>query len=220
MKTINTIVKFCVILLIAAITFGFLCPRGAHAQDTVQDTVQLLEEANAVIASVRAELAESKARLAELEAKEAQIMAEVQVKAEGEGDKTKAKAKTKSKAKVHHTIQLTQGENILQVKKSASGFFAASVANRTFATVNQGYVTLKAGKNIRSKLFAKAKCEPKSKTCEIRVFVNGPGSLVYGNLYRVFGYENLAVRRVFKIGQDLKVSVPKTITLKVSQPEA
>jgi len=220
MRTINTIVtivKFFVILAIAAVALGFVCPCGVHAQTpeqaSVSTTEQLLIEAAATIDSVRSELESSKRKIVELEKREAEIIAEVQERA-----KTKTKVK-EAKVSKNHTIQLTQGENVLLVKKSSAGFFSASVSNRTFATVNQGYVTLKAGKNIKKKLFAKAKCAPKSKTCEIKIYVNGPGSLVYGNLYRVFGYENLAVRRVFEIKQDLKVTVPKTVTLKV-QPEA
>lgn len=115
------------------------------------------------------------------------------------------------KAKTH-TIQLTQGENVLYVQKSSSGFFSAAISNRTFATVHRGYATLKAGKTVKSKLFAKASCPKQKSYCMIKIYVHGSGSLVYGNLYRVFGYENLAVRRVFEISEDLTVTVPKAIT--------
>lgn len=213
MKTINTLLKFALILAIAALALGFFCPCGAHAQSTepatlnVTSTEALLAEAAATIDSVRGELERSKAKIKELEEREAEIMAEVQERA-AKPEVKEAKAKVSK----NHTLQLSQGENVLLVKKSASGFFSAAVSNRTFATVSQGYVTLKAGSKIKRKLFAKAKCPAKSKTCEIKIMVHGKGSLVYGNLYRVFGFENLAVRRVFKIGEDLKVSVPKEIT--------
>ena len=112
-----------------------------------------------------------------------------------------------------HVIQLTKGENTLYVRKDSAGFFSAAVGNRTFATVSGGYATLKAGSNVKAKLFAKASCPKNKSYCMIKVFVNdGPGQLVYGNLYRIFGYENLAVRQVFEIGADLKVTLPRAIT--------
>lgn len=121
--------------------------------------------------------------------------------------KTKAKAKKKT-----HTLTLVEGENTLFVHKDSAGFFSAAISNRTLATVSGGYVTIKAGKQIKSKLFAKPSCPKQKSYCMIKVFVHGPGSLVYGNLYRIFGYENLAVRRVFQINEDLQVTVPRAIT--------
>lgn len=128
------------------------------------------------------------------------------------GPAAPAPAPAAKKKKTTQTLQLQMGENTLFVAKSSAGFFSAAVSNRTFATVHGGYATIKVGKQIKSKLFAKPSCPKQKSYCMIKIYVHGPGSLVYGNLYRIFGYENLAVRRVYQINEDLQVTVPRAIT--------